>query len=45
MQTIPKSGGGSKFNCLNYILLCAKRQTLLNPDEMDIERKPFALAI
>ena len=29
--------GGSKFNCLNYILLYAERQTPLNPDEIDIE--------
>ena len=36
---------GSKFNCLNYILLYAEHQTPFNPDEMDIERKLFALAI
>ena len=35
----------SKFNCLNYILLYAERQTPFNPDEMDIEQKLTALAI
>ena len=36
---------GSKFNCLNYILLYAERQTHFKPHEMDIERKLFGLAI
>ena len=36
---------GSKFNCLNHILLNAERQTPFNPDEMAIKRKLFALAI
>ena len=36
---------GSKFNCLNYILLYAERQMPFNLNEMDIERKLFALAI
>ena len=40
-----KNQVGSKFNCLNYILLCAERQTPFNPDEMDIDQKLFALAI
>ena len=36
---------GSKFNCLNYILLNADCQTPPNPHKMDIEQKLFALAI
>ena len=44
MQTIPIREG-SKFNYLNYILLYAERQTPLNSDEMDVERKLFGLVI
>ena len=39
METCKQSQnqGGSKFNCLNYILLNVEHQTPLNHDEMDIE--------
>ena len=36
---------GLKFNCLDYILLNAERQTSFNPNAMDIERKLFTSAI
>ena len=36
---------GSKFNCLNYILLYAERQIPFNPDELDIEQKLFDFRI
>ena len=47
METCQQSQNqvGSKFNCLNYILLYVERQTPFNPDEMEIEQKLFALAI
>ena len=34
-----------KFNCLDYILLNAERQTSFNSNAMDIERKLFTSAI
>jgi len=44
MPTIPNQVG-SKFNCLNHILLNAECQTPFNPDKMAIKGKLFALAI
>ena len=40
----PKIGWGQRLTAL-IILLYAERQMPFNPDEMDIERKLFALAI
>lgn len=41
----PKKQRGQNLVALTYILLYAARQGHLNPDEMDIEQKLFALAI
>ena len=44
-QKNPKIWWGQSLAALTYILQYAERQTPFNPDEMDIERKLFALAI
>ena len=41
----PKIWRGQSLAALTYILQYAERQMHFNPDEMDIERKLFALAI
>ena len=41
----PKIWWGQSLTALTYILQYAERQMPFNPDEMDIERKLFALAI
>ena len=45
MQTIPKSGGQSLTALIIFCSMAyAERQMPLNPDEMDVERKLFAIA-